>query len=441
VFVRNYTTNPLITKSQYGYRSGPLPQDEKDAINAKLVDGSYTWGESRSVQNAIEKVENVTTQTPRDSAGRPSVVNERRYWEAKSPSCTIELAGQYWPWGAPAPYPGADHRVGHVCAALSPDNPFGPPERGTYEYRATQLMRSMRPTKPQFELARFIGELKDLPQFWQWSNYNPGSVGEIGGAYLNQVFGVAPTWSDLNAASKAVLGSDQILREFALKATQTVKRKRSLILDTGIRQTRGSLLAGISNIVDYGNYYITGDLGDAYASSFDVGCEFDITVDRRRELRVFADFEYYIGDPEGFLGRIDSYRDKARKLLGTGVSPSTVYDLTPWTWLGNWFVDISGLLKYQQDVADNGLIARNSGFLIEDRVNLLAQPFKVAREGNGIQLMSNHPLVATSKWQYRWAGSPYSMSPNWDLSNFQWAIAGALGFTKANRIPFLRKLT
>lgn len=441
VNTETYTTLPALSKSQYGYRSGPLSQVEKDAINHYLNDSTHRRGETLSVAAAIEKVESITTQTPRVN-GRPSVVNDRIYSESRQPVCTIETDYQEWPWGYTRPYGRVIRQQGCVQAVIADSFVFADPDRGKLDYHATQLMRSMRPTKPDFELARFVGELKDVPQFWNKSNYAPLKVSEVGGSYLNAVFGILPTWSDLNSASKAVLQSDQILRDFALKATQTVKRSRTSVLDTGTYTApRRYLLGGISNSVDYGHFNMFGNLGGGSYSTYEIGTYFDAVLDKRRELRVFADFEYYIGDPEGFLGRIDSYRDKARKILGTGVSPGTVYDLTPWSWLGNWFFDFGSLLKYQQDVADNGLVARNSGYLVEDRINLIAQFQKFSSEGSGTRLVSTNPVTATLKKQWRWAGSPYSMSPNWDLSGFQWAIVGALGFTKAPKVPFLRNIT
>jgi hypothetical protein len=82
----------------------------------------------------------------------------------------------------------------------------------------------------------------------------------------------------------------------------------------------------------------------------------------KRTIRAFSTWEYFVPHPEGLHDRLSSYVQAAQTVLGFQVTPSTVFDLTPWSWMVDWFVDIGGLLRYQQKVADNQLVMTRGGF-------------------------------------------------------------------------------
>jgi hypothetical protein len=437
VTIRSFTPKPHIQKSQYGYRSGPRSVKEQGAIrNFNNTDGSYSLANELSVIAALEKIERVTTQDPVPGQ-TPTWVNERIYSEYKMPATKLDLLHTWNPWEDQPPT-SSRKCTGWANAVVNSDLVWNAPNRSSYEIEATSLMRNMRPSKPEFELARFVGELRDVKRL----GANPLSNNSIfGGAFLNYEFGIIPTIRDIQTAAEAVVKSDGILRDFAKHATEIVHRSRTLTLDTDFYEGSTTLIGGHQTVVVNG-VQIKADCAGKYSSG-GVGLKVRTTLDRKRVLRAFADFEFYIGDPSGFLGRIDSYLDKAQKLLGSGASASTIWELTPWTWMSDWFFDIGGLLSYQQDVADNGLVARRSGFLIEDTYHSLGH-FSSSDWHSWYPEMciitSTQPAVSITKKQWRWPGSPYSMSVNWDLDNFQWAIIEALGLSRARKLPFLHNL-
>lgn len=433
--LRSFTGYTALQKRQYGYRSGPLSSKEKGELRVRQTQ-HYTRANTAEVIDLLEDIQRATSPEP--AARRiPEMVNERRYSEIKAPRTKILLSRSSRP-AASGPWSLPRDCVGYGTLLVNTNGLFSPPSRKTYEATATRIMRNMRPTKPDFELARFVGELRELPMLANLASL-PKKPSDLGRFHLGTQFGVIPTVSDIQKAADAVIESETILTEFARRASTIVRRNRTLTLEKDTLVHSRALPGRVGSSTVVGDVNVRSDL--AAHNNAEVGLHISCETVRTRELRVFSDFEYFVGDPHGFSSRISEYVAKAKKLSGSGLSASTVWELTPWTWLSDWFIDIGSLLAYQEDVASDGLVARRSGFLVEDRYDTLGH-LSTAMAGNLRYisiLRSTQPLVGQRRDQWRWPGGPYSMSANWDLTGFQWAILGALGLTKAPKVPYLRK--
>jgi hypothetical protein len=413
--IRNFGLN---RKEQYGYRSGPLSEQERVAI--ETLDRNGQWGDVATQIDALERIQRATTPGPAVRS-YPFIVNDRDYTVFDSPTRTFSYDGKSI---MGTPYKGFG--AGRIISLTRGLGNF--PSSGYLESEAAKMMRAIRPTRPDFDLTRFVGELRDAPRLLGWGNYSPRSTRDIGGGYLNYQFGIVPTTSDIQKMAEAVLKADELTKQFIQESSKLIHRRTSRILDeytnevkirldNGLRQYSK---AGITLRIDHGSQITYTGLNAAFY------------LNARRRLSAFSSFEYFVGDPEGFTTRMDSYASKARKLLGGGLTASVAYELTPWSWMADWFVDIGGLLAYQQDVADYSLVARRSGYVVEDiyHTSVSLSPSEKA-VGRG-------QITAVERIQRRRPGSPYSMSPNWDHSAYQWAILGALGLTRAPGIKFTR---
>lgn len=411
------TYNP--SQSQYGFRSGPLSKDETAKINHLNETG--VWADQAQQIDALERLAAASTPYPKVDTTR-TPVHERKFFNRNSPAtkvltrCNLTSPAQSLLWqGAFGCQPGS------TSSGYRSD-----PVRNTYLAKATQLMRSMRPTKPEFELARFIGELRDLPRVTELLQFQALVPKNWGGSYVGYQFGVAPTHQDLMKAAEAVMQSDKIVREFAEQAKSIVSRRRKLQLASDSSEGSSLIGMGLQGAVNVGPVAVYRSLGSSTSRSL----KCDTYLGYNRELRVFADFEFYVADPYGYTSRMDSYMANAQKLLGSGTSLATIWNLTPWTWLSDWFLDIGSLLRYQQDVADNGLAARRSGFTIEDTYTASATLGSYSTSAYSNTLLGATTATCVEKRQWRYASSPYSMAFNWDLSDFQTAVLAALGISK-----------
>lgn len=414
---RTFTPYPSQSKSQNGYRSGPLSKVEQEAIS--YLDQHGTWGQQASMLDALDRIQRATTPGPAVKSS-PWLVNNRDYTIVKRTPVRTQLSIDGYKtrgW-----FQISD--VGNGLGSL--------PNDSSLAAEAASMIRSIRPTRPDFNLTRFIGELRDAPQMAFLANYKPQTISQVGGSYLNLQFGVSPTVSDIQAGAEAVLKADKLTRQFILDSSAFVKRSATRELNSYIHGLAATINSGIQQR-KVGDLTIKHDLG---YSSYSSGARAYGYVGAKRNLKAFTTFEYFVGDPEGFTSRMDSYVERAKKLLGGGLDTATLWQLTPWTWLSDWFFDIGSLLSYQQSVADYSLVARRSGWVVEDNYYASCDLSSITTGAHPTSIEAS--AYSTKFVQRRRSGSPYDMKPNWDFSNFQWAILGALGMTRASRIAWLR---
>jgi len=145
-------------------------------------------------------------------------------------------------------------------------------------------------------------------------------------------------------------------------------------------------------------------------------------------------FTYYLSPGKDLLGRMVRYEQLANKLLGSRLTPEVLWELAPWSWLVDWFVDIQTALRTATLLENDGLVVRY-GYLMRTtaRVNTVTVDrirFKPKTLYNIAH--SKHLLV---KERARSTPFGFGLNPN-TFSARQWAILGALGLTKAPKTLF-----
>lgn len=426
---------PLVNKAQVGFRSGPLRPEEKSAL------GGTSWG------NVIKQLDGATTDYPIRSF-RPNMVNSRDYTATHT---TIgKTGGDVDMWTRDnRPFHIKWKGAFHVESFNGMDLPVGPTEEASLS-EAAAMVRNSVPAQSEVDLFLFLGELKDFPKILSSVNYVPRQAKEVGGGYLNYAFGIAPTVSDVRALASTIGASIAILERFRNNSRRQLRRRRerSLFDDftarTGWAQTTGlHALVSLDGVIVKCHDVLPHGTSSGYDAS--LSSLWSWSCKRSRVLRTFATYEYFIPEPQGFGSRLQHYQKMADQLVGTGLSPGALYDLTPFSWLVDYFVDIGGLIRYQQAIAGNSVVATRIGHSVEDRVEFSAQISEIRKtpddtlgryrtENAVVNLLT--PTTLTYKKVRRRSGSPYSMNPTATLSRQQWGILGALGLALSpNVIP------
>lgn len=431
-------------RTQTGFRSGPLTQEEARAIKARPSNRA-------SMLSHIAILEEESRDVPR--FGYPTrnnsvwPVNDRDYTETryKPTGFNLKLDYRAYPYTSKNMY--SCQGAFGVSELLSGHMP-AMPGSSTLSSMAAQLLRNTRPPQIGFDLARFALEQREAPLLFKASNYMPRNKKELGGAYLNFLFGLKPTGSDLGKLAETVIASDRAISEF-LAHEKVVEKKygtRVILKDSN----SGEQILQQFETSNYSTDFWTGLhktrvwIPAAFGSSGSYGTVlwpvFRWTYTRKQLLRTFATWEYFIPRPLEFEGRLASYRKGAAELLSmTKVNESTVYELTPWTWLANWFVDFGGLLRYQREVVDNQMVMSSSGYSTwEEYTGLTSYSGLNPSPQNGLYpylkgTVEQFTGVQSSiQWRRhsRRKGNPYSLSPTWSFSTQQWAILGALGLSR-----------
>lgn len=302
---------------------------------------------------------------------------------------------------------------------------------------SARLYNKLRPDKPNFELALNLLELKDLPAMLQDSvrtvrdvvkqtRKNGSSLSKTGEYYLAVNFGWLP-----------VLGG---VRDFVKTQREQQKRLTQLIRDSGkpvsrkikIPETEESTLADTKEVWHH----------DAWAAgmgpqggTFWYPHEPYYNWHRSRtvltsKLWAAGKFRYFL--PPGPRDVVWT-RNMLRRINGIRVTPSTVYNLMPWTWLADYFIELGEFV----DAVSPGVADRlaTEYFYVMWSVN-----WTTTTEGTvGLQQMyvgkpSVHPRASVKSQvaiMSRYPASPFGFGfTGGNLSSMQLAILGALGLSK-----------
>lgn len=431
------------TRSQTGYRTRDLSQAEELGIKP------YSWsGNVKSLISFYEEAGHSEFAKP----DRAFVVNPRDYSEWRythaEPKVSALLGTSSTSYRLTSE--GLISLTG-VNASILP----AWPSQSVITSSGDSLLRQSAPTKAEINLTRSLGELRDFPAMLRATKIPSfHSVAATAGQYLNMVFGLQPTLSDLKKTAETVVKAGPILGDYIRQERVRTRRQGTRILgsysNSGVTGFFASGTAPVS--LSFGPmsarvaYLVPGS-----PSGFDDVLKAQVawSVAARRRLVTSSTYEYYIPQPSGVHGRLRRYVQLAERLAGSGLGADTIYDLTPYSWLVDWFVDVGGLISYQQNVVDNQLVSVRKSISVIEEISGSASLSHVDYDRNTIvgAWRLKEPIhldsggEATIRWKklHREKGNPYSITPAWTgFSRQQWAILAAMGLSRSEGVPTIR---
>lgn len=305
--------------------------------------------------------------------------------------------------------------------AIAVDGGLGPPwpEADRYSANALTAMGATAisrciPTNPLWSLTQFLGELREgLPRIAGSSFFKDRArtAKQAGDEYLNVEFGWLPLVSDIRNFCYAVTNAERVLDQYRRNSGKWIKRRYSFPDETSTETWKWT---GSSNRP-------VPQLPPAVFSSWG---DTELTLVKQKVRRVWFEgvFCYYLGEPGSFRRR----EQEANKILGTRLTPETLWNLSPWTWMADWFTNIGDVIHNIGAFANDGLVMPY-GYVMEH--STVTDSYK------------------SSGWQYKSAGMPSEMTQTFhviskrriqaspfgfgltsgDLSTRQLAILGSLG--------------
>jgi hypothetical protein len=162
------------------------------------------------------------------------------------------------------------------------------------------------------------------------------------------------------------------------------------------------------------------------------GPRVDWTASKRlvREQWFEASFTKFLPlgfDPKNYLHRADA-------LLNLELTPLTLWNLAPWTWLSDWVVDISSTIAANQAASDKSLIAHYA-YAMERTTASVFLDYR-AYDSSSYNWVSSLPnngsFVATTTWKKRIRANPFGFLPGGPsgLNPFRTAVLAALGLSR-----------
>lgn len=315
-------------------------------------------------------------------------------------------------------YSGPVWLTGNTNEALSwPKVPFLPLTDASLFAKGGDAIRATMPERPDTSLLVMLGELKHgapriVPELYR---DRTRFFKSLGSDYLNVEFGWKPFINDLRSELMAVRNHDRILTQFVRNSERPMKR--AFTFPEVVTSSTTTRMGSVVSPADY-RFFASG------------GSQGTRTVTSKKSERVWfrGRYRYFLPDRE-----ISRYRDreaKLNRLLGTRLTPDVLWELTPWSWLIDWVVDIGGFFESLSTIGQDGLLL-DYGYLMRtarwEEIHSQAVSFSSGRTELVTETLGNITKLRTH-------ASPYGFGVNFDgLSPKQLAILAALGVSRGSK--------
>lgn len=285
--------------------------------------------------------------------------------------------------------------------------------------------RSTIPTRPLSQATQFLIELRDLPRlplinaFKNKGRYFRNLARNIGSEYLNVEFGWKPYISDIQKATKATLNAKKRVKQFYQDSGKPVKRRTSpvktqMVIGQAGPTASGGWPAQLSNLNPSNQKY-------------------SYVITQETTTWFTASYTYWLPKHgTDWLSNIIEGERKLAFLYGTRVTPETLWNVAPWTWLADYFGNFGDIVSNFSSFSQDNLVANYAYVMAEYKVT--KSHFVSMFLGDGPQSVSTSMDCVTISKQ-RKQGSPYGFATSFSPTAKQAAIIGALGISRLPSRP------
>lgn len=297
---------------------------------------------------------------------------------------------------------------------------------------AQQAYNRTAPTATVFDAGQFLGELREgLPRLTSAFMQGQASLlKKAGSDYLNVEFGWKPFISDIQNAGKALLGATDSFSQMGKRVHRRYSLPETELTDFG-------LFLGTASIYAYNargaatNYSPLAGRPLFTSTSAQLLC--DYTVHKSRSSRRWFEGEFTSFMPLGFDPT--DYFQRLSVLVDPKITPATLWELAPWSWLVDWNLRIGDTIRANEINANDRLVM-HYGYAMETTVYATKVDWNTYEKPSGQLTYENRPefgiLRGETTYKRRLRANPYGfrVGGTGSLSGGQSAILGALGLTK-----------
>jgi hypothetical protein len=317
--------------------------------------------------------------------------------------------------------------VGEVCPASLYQPGSVPLNNMPLTVKGTKGWARYKPTRPHASVATFIGELKDLPSLPHLLDIRSKLkfFKSLGKNYLNIEFGWKPFVRDLQKFFISAANAQQLLEQIARDNGRTVRRSGPIDIDNQVTEDSSE---GYFTVPSWPSY-LYGDKPQKRV----------IKTTLQTRYWFSGAFRYYVplgNTPNDYIKRGILLNHFIYGLSGT---PSTIYELIPWSWLLDWVSNLGDVISNITDVfLDDGLVADYAyvmGNQTYQQSYIVDGTYKQRTNFNGFDRTDLRSFTTTLKLtqevKARSKATPFGFGL--DFSGFslrQLAILASLGFTK-----------
>lgn len=285
---------------------------------------------------------------------------------------------------------------------------------------ATAIARTA-PTKPIISLANVLGELYNdgLPSLLGSTMWRAGTLAQkiksSGGEYLNVEFAWKPLLSDILNISKTVVEANKLLQEYEERSGKIIGRHYEFPIS--VTTTSSTEPAGIWPSVD-GSFIVTGSLAPRTT-----------TVSTVRKYWFEGAYKYTLPTGSESRTQMALYAAKAEKLLGLQPTAEVLWNLAPWTWLSDWFLNFGDVVTSMTAFSKDNLMLNRGYIMCSARsTKTITHPGMTLKHWGSTGTISQ---TFTTEMKMRQRASPWGFGLKvTDLSPRQIAILASLGISQ-----------
>lgn len=296
---------------------------------------------------------------------------------------------------------------------------------------------SKKPTAQRGGLGQALGELHDLPTLPKLLAYKQALglanrrttwkrlAKDTSSNYLNYQFGWVPLLSDIRDLFKNAMAMRKNIEQLRRDNGRPVRRSGKV----------GQTASSSTSVTTTGNW---GSSAPGFlVPNLTLGCykgpwTKTVTTKSVIDYHFSARFRYYIDFVKGSQGDLDTAHRVAKIVLGAELSPYTLYQLLPWSWLIDWFTSLGSVVNNLVNDAGDNLVADYAYINGKETVSVetvLSTGFNNSSTANGGDYTFTH-YYGYSNFR-RIAASPFGFGLTLaNLSPKQVAILAALGINR-----------
>jgi len=228
--------------------------------------------------------------------------------------------------------------------------------------QGTKWYRQNRPGNPVGNADQFIGELHELPSIPLLLKNRLRNIKDIAGNYLNVEFGWKPLLNDIEKMYRLTFTIDdklsRLIRNNGLEIRRRSKKEvtnEDEIIAEGVLTRPFAHLGDVSIGGDSAleGYYTLGPFGPNGLYPFSDATGSVTYVAKRITTTTTSNcgtFKYYCPD----IGSLQWTERAKLELFGANPSPSTLWEVLPWSWLVDWFSNVGDIISnLQTNAVDN----------------------------------------------------------------------------------------
>lgn len=251
--------------------------------------------------------------------------------------------------------------------------------RGELRALGLEMMLSASPTTPAFQAANALGELISEKKFFSIPGRDLSSQKGLAGEYLNLQFGILPVISDVKDLIDVHERSEAIMQQYLRDSGKPVSRRREK--PTEVTTSTTTYTTG-------GPIQLLAANGTVLATALGQPTKLTITQKMTRDVWFSGLWRYYV--PVSTGSWIDSVVDRNR-VYGFVPTPSTAWELTPFSWLVDWFLNVDDFIR---------------------------QAFIAGTDGS-VPVRSYVMCKTTQRTEYTWTGN-LRVAGSWKPHTFSW---------------------